>query len=240
MKKLLVLMVFTCLSVSVSAQTIKLATGEWAPYTSSSDPNGKVAEIVVKEAFAQVGVTVTFEHFPWVRAYKAVIEGSHHGTFPWYATDKRKQETFYSKSSILDDTEVFFKKRNSNFDWKTLEDLKKYKIGGIIGYSHIDRFKAAGVKFAGVKNEKLNFQKLLSDRIDSFPASKLVGYYLLKNEFKEAELSQITHVEQPLSEAGMYVLFSRKMPDYEALAEKFDQGLKKLKNSGRYEEILNN
>lgn len=240
MGKLSVLLAAMCLSLGASAQSIKLATGEWAPYTSSSDSKGKVAEVIVKEAFAEVGITATFEHFPWVRAYKAVLDGSHDATFPWYATDKRKQEALYSETAIIDDTEVFFKRKGSAFDWNTITDLKRFRIGGIIGYSHIDRFKDAGVKFSGVKNEKLNFQKLLSDRIDSFPASKLVGYYMLKKEFSPAEAEKVTHIQQPLSESGMYVLFSKKRPGHQQLAEKFEQGLKKLKVSGRYHAILEN
>ena len=234
----LLLLIPLFVSLSSFGETVKLAIGDWAPYTSSSDANGKISEKIVEAAFAEEGVTVKLDYFPWARSYKLVVEGKYDGTFPWYSTDQKRKETLYSEQPVIEDKEVFFKLKSSGFKWDTLPDLKTYKVGAIIGYSHVDRFKAASVRFSGVKNEKLNFQKLISKRIDTFPASELVGYYLLKQQFSKQEAAMITHDSKPLSNSGMYVLFSRTKSGSKGFYEKFNKGMKAIKENGTLEKIL--
>ena len=64
MKKLLVGFILgLCMSVSLySNDTISNSTGEWAPYTSQNDPNGKVAETIVREAFKLEGIDVKYTY----------------------------------------------------------------------------------------------------------------------------------------------------------------------------------
>ncbi len=218
-------------------ETITLVTGEWAPYTSSKAGEGKVAETVVIEAFKQEGIDVKLEHYPWKRSYTMVVQGEAEGTFPWYSNEEHRAETIESKEVLIKAEEVFFYQKSHPFDWSTFEDLKKYSIGGTIGYSHVALLKSHGINVDAVATDELNFKKLEAGRIDLFPASKLVGLTLVKSMFGD-KASEITYHPKPLSEGEAFILFSKKTGNGQRLSDTFDKGLKKLKESGRYKQIF--
>jgi len=64
MKSILVSLIVSLMAtVGLQAsETITISTGEWAPYTSQNDPNGKVAETIVREAFKLEGIDVKYSY----------------------------------------------------------------------------------------------------------------------------------------------------------------------------------
>ncbi len=106
-KLLLVLLLYLCSFSVYSEEIVRLAIGEWSPFTSAKNPKGKIAEIVVEEAFKLSGYKVTFSYHPWKRSYELVKEGSADGTFPWYLSDRRENDFFIANEPIMKEKEVF-------------------------------------------------------------------------------------------------------------------------------------
>jgi len=221
-----------------SNQVLSLAIGEWAPYTSQKDPKGKMAEIIVFEAFKLENIDVVYKYYPWKRAFELVARGDEVGTFPWYITPSREKEFIISKEAIIVSKTVFFHLKSLDLQWTKYEDLKKYKIGGILGYSYTQLLKNKGLKVEEVPREELNFKKLLKNRIDLIPSDFFVGYNIINKIFEPNKAALFTNHPTSILHDGMYMLISKKNPDAQVLANKFDKGLIQLKKSGRYDKII--
>jgi len=228
-----------CLSINLFAQrAIKLLTGEWPPYTSESEVKGKMAEGIVTEAFRLEGVTVSYEYYPWKRSYRSAKEGLGIGTFPWYKSKEREKDFIVTKEPLLKVKNVFFHLKSLNFRWENYDDLKKYTIGGTIGYTDAALLQSKGLDVQLVPREELNLKKLLKHRMDITPSSIATAYYFINKLFTKEERALFTYHPKAIFDSEMYMLISKNIPDAQELADTFDQGLIRLKKSGRYDQII--
>ncbi len=227
------------LPASASASdVVRFAIGEWAPYTSEHDMGGKFLEEVVAAAFKLEGIAVTYDYFPWKRSYVYVEQGKYDGTFPWNRTPEREVEFHINEISMFQDDSVYFHLNSNPFDWKTIDDLKNYRVGVTIGYKQEAYYQEKAIPAESVPNEEQNFIKILAGRIDVYQTSKLAGYATVKRLFSPEDASLFTHHPKAVETDIYYILFSKKIPGGKALADKFDSGLKKLMASGEYDIIL--
>ena len=240
MKKLVFCLSVAALSVSaaMAAETVKLAIGDWAPYTSEKDPNGKILEKVVTEAFKLEGVNVVYSYYPWKRSIEMVKAGEADGTFPWNKNAEREKDFVIPASSIRTDDGVYFHLKSKPFEWSSLADLKKYKVGVTVVYKQEQIYKDAGITADAVPSEEMNFKKMLEGRIDVYQTSKDVGYETIKTLFPADKAGLFTNHPKPVEQSEYFILFSKKNPNSKALADKFDAGFKKLKDSGAYDKIV--
>ena len=240
MKKTLLFLILSCLlsGSSVWAEAVKLAIGDWEPYTSATNPKGKLLEKVVTEAFKLEGVEVKYEYFPWKRSIINAETGESDGTFPWNKTTEREGLFHIHKTSLLKDDSVYFHLKSTPFDWKSMNDIKKYKVGVTIGYKDEKIYKDKGINADPVPSEEMNFKKMLAGRIDVYMTSKVVGYSTIHKLFTPEEAKLFTNHPTPVEQGEFYILFSKKTTNGKALADKFDEGMKKLKDSGAYKKIL--
>ncbi|MBF0204986.1 MAG: transporter substrate-binding domain-containing protein [Desulfamplus sp.] len=219
-------------------ETVKMAIGDWEPYTSQTDPKGKLLEEVVTEAFKAEGIDVQYEYFPWKRSYVNAERGQYDGTFPWNRTPEREAAFYTHKISLIKDEGVYFHLKSNPFDWNTIEDLKKYKVGVTISYKQEAIYKEHGITADTVPEEAMNFKKMLTGRIEVYQTSKAVGYATIKKLFSPEDAAKFTNHPKAVETDEFYILFSKKLPTSKALADKFDEGMKKIKESGLYDKIL--
>jgi len=241
MKKIAFFILLLAISSDVFAnETVRLAIGDWAPYTSATDAKCKILENVVSEAFKLEGIEVIYEYFPWKRSYALAKSGEFDGTFPWAKTEEHVEDFYIHKIYLIKDEGVFFHLKKVQFDWNSLEDLKKYSVGVTLGYKEESIYKEKGIKAQAVPSEDLNFKKILAGRIDVYQTSKIVGYATINRLFTTEDAKLFTNHPKPAVENEFYILFSKKTPNGQSLAHKFDSGLKKLKESGSYAQIIAN
>ncbi|SLM31964.1 putative ABC-type amino acid transport/signal transduction systems, periplasmic component/domain [Desulfamplus magnetovallimortis] len=233
----MLILIFITSNISAN-ETVRLAIGDWAPYTSETDPDGKLLEEVVTEAFKAEGIDVEYAYYPWKRSYVNVEKGKYDGTFPWNKTEERENEFYFHKESLIKDPGVYFHLKSKDFDWNTIEDLKKYKVGVTIGYKQEETYKEHGIVADTVPDEQMNFKKMLVGRIDVYQTSKVVGYATINKLFPPEEAKLFTNHPKAVEESEYYILFSKKTPNGQHFADKFDSGLKKIKESGLYDKIL--
>jgi len=241
MKKLLLSLILG-LSMSVSlysSDTITISTGDWAPYTSPTDPNGKVAETIVTEAFKLEGIDVKYSYDGWKKTFAMAQDAKSDGTIPWFRSPDREVNFLYSKKAIIRTKTVFFHLKSKDVKWKTYDDLKKYKIGGTVGFKTAKFLDEKGIKVELVDTELENFQKLLAGSIDITSASYLVGHSIIKKNFPADKAAMFTsHAKKIFPATGAYYLVSKKHPRAQELVTKFDSGMQKLVKSGRFVQII--
>ncbi|MCP4346721.1 MAG: transporter substrate-binding domain-containing protein [Desulfobacterales bacterium] len=238
---LLFLFLITCPFKAIAEETIILANGEWPPYQSENLKHYGVASHIVTESFALSGIKVKYKFRPWKRAYEETREGEFHGSFLW-TRSKERDKYFYFSDMLIEGTSVFFHLKNFSFDWNTVEDLEGIKIGGMLGSSYgeaIDKADRQGkIQIHRVNNEKQLFGMLLMGRIQIFPITIIPGYEILHKNFKPGEVRLITHHSKPTKKDIFHLMLSREIKKNQHYLKIFNQGLKHLRENGKYDRYI--
>lgn len=245
MKKWLLCLFLSCLSVSVHSQTIRIATGEFPPTISSAAKHNGFVSHVITEVFSRKGYEVEFDFLPWKRAYKQAARGDYDAASWFIYNDERAQKFIYSDEVFSSGVHFFYEKsRNYDFDWKQLSDLDKYRIGVSRSYHYSDEFQAYresnADRFEVMNTDEQNLKRLLRGRIDLFPVDLLSGLEVLRTKFGPNVIHQLAFHPKPLKYRPGFILFPKSRPDSEELNRIFNEGLQALKEDGTYDNMYDN
>ncbi len=229
-------------NISYAETTIILASGEWSPYQSSQLQQGGFVTQIIREAFALSDIKVEINYFPWSRSFKTAKDGEWDGTFIWFDTIQRREE-FYISDPIVNVTYVFFHLKSCSFDWHSINDLKGIRVGATKEYEFGgDEFKIAEqnktINVIRSYSDSQNFSLLKKKRIQVFPCDYQVGYQLIQDIFSTQDALLFTHHKKPIKSAQHHLLLSKKNTHAKEWITLFNNGLNKLKISGRYQQII--
>ncbi len=223
------------------AEELILTNGEWPPYTSETFKHGGVLSRLCAEAFAEEGVNVEYEYFPWTRALDMARECDVDGSVAWRKTAEREKD-FYFSDPVISEPMVFFHRLGPSFDWETLDDIGSLRVGVVLGYLHSELLKEAvrrnGGKIDFAPSEFLSFQKLIRGRVDVVPASMSVGHYILQTQFTPEMIREIEQHPKSILSGGIHLVIPKSHKDGLELISRFNKGLRKLKADGRYQQYV--
>lgn len=234
MKKFFIYLIFTFMLFS--QEKLVLATDPFEPFYGPELPNsGYLTEIVI-EAFKLEGIEVVVEFVPWKRAYELAQSGHYDGLLGAFYTEEREQYFVYTNPVVLNKVALFSKK-DLEIEYKTLDQLSKYRIGIVRDYSYSEDFDMALYldKFESPSPSK-NINLLINDRVEIIAGSEPVTGHILKEEY--ASWVEEVEVIGYLSQRWLHVLISKKNSDANYYIKKFNNGLNKIKMSGEYKKIL--
>ncbi len=235
------LVFWSAIAIAETKETIRLTNGEWQPYLSQHLPHHGAASHIVTEAFALVGMKVEYGFFAWPRSMKLAKEGNWDGTAVWTDSEERRTD-FFLTDPIIPSKWVFFHLNDLEFDWKTFEDLRGVRIGGTVEYSYGQDFEeaeqAGTIQTARARSDEVALRNLLKGRIDLFPGELLVTYEQIRDSFSKDEAARFTHHPKSIHDQPLHLLLTRKDPANERIRNLFNEGLKQLRESGRYDQIL--
>ncbi len=225
-----------------TVSTIRLAIGEWPPYTGQNLPHSGCDAQLVTEAFALAGFSVEYGLFPWARSYHLSENGTWDGTLEWADTPAHRATHYLSADYVSKQEWIFFYRQDQPFEWQSMDDLAGKVIGVTTEYVYSDAFaelKQKGLAtFSEAPSDEANLKKLLAKRIGIFPMERRVGQALLAANFTPKERAQITVHPKPISAFFTYLLLSKAVPQNRQRLEAFNRGFSRLKASGRYAEIM--
>ena len=220
------------MSALVQADSVKLTSLEWPPYTGEALVQQGASVAVAKAAFKAVGHELTIEFFPWKRAVAYGKDNpDYDGYFPEYYAESLKQD-FVLSDAMGTGPLGFAHKSDKSISWSKLEDLKAYKIGTVSGYVNTTEFDAMAeqnlLKVSAASSDLKNLQKLLAGRVDLAVIDSNVMEYLLSTESVLAgKASALTFNPTPLENKDLFICF-KKNERGRKLAEEFNQGLQKI------------
>lgn len=166
MKKLLCISLL--LSGSVWADTIVLTT-EDAPPTNFSTDGGKTitgsATDIVRELFKRAEIDYKISMYPWERAINMAENEKNTCVYSTTRTEAREKK-FQWVGPVAPNDWVLFALADSNISIKTLEDAKKYKVGGYRGDAVALYLEEQKFKLDNGANDEQSVQKLKGGRID--------------------------------------------------------------------------
>lgn len=241
MKSLAAFFCAASMVVCAHAQTYKVATDNYPPYTITE--GGKVSGIfaeVLDASLKKSGASVQYEVIPWARATAMTEAGEVMANVPLFKTPEREVIFAYSDPVVDATNKIFIRKGGKipvDLNWKTYADFKPYKFGGTAGYWYEEGFKKAGVPLELVTKDEQNVQKLAAGRIDAFIADELAGWTLIKKILPGKE-GEFTTVNKPESVSPLHVISGKKTANSAKFIEAVNDGLKKLKASGEYDKIV--
>lgn len=225
---------------SDSDPAVKIATGEWPPYISSELPGYGPVIRIIERAFALEDLKIEIAFFPWKRTELVVLNNEYNALAVQGWTEERENDYYFSDTIIEGDL-VFFHRNNIDFEWKTIEDLRSYNIGGTISYDYggelMTAYRENWINLEWAKTDLLNLRKVLHNRIDLFPCNLLSAQRLLEQNFSERERSSLTYNGNPIRTTSYFLTFS-KTEENLILLQKLNSGLTRLKESGDYEQIM--
>jgi len=218
-------------------QIVRIANGEWKPYTSEKLKHFGYISHIVSEAFLIEGVKVEYSFFPWARSLHMVKTGDYDCSIGWSKNIEREKYAYFSLP-ILEVNYSFFHLKAFQFNWDKLEDIKKYRTGSTIGYDYGAGFSAAQNSneyvIDSVRSDEINFRKLLKRRINIFPMDVEAGYTLLNQHFPN-ERQMITHHKKSLYVTSDNLICTNKRSYGKKIVNIFNNGLKKIRERGIYD-----
>ncbi len=123
-----------------------------------------------------------------------------------------------------------------------MDELKDIHIGATLSYTYSEPFhsadKSGKIKVQWVPKDIQNFKKLLLGRIQLFPQFLETGYYQIKTNFTSDQIKLFTHHSKPLKVTPSSLIISKKARKGKHLIALFDNGLKQLKESGKYKKYF--
>ena len=226
------------ISSQTTARDVRIETVDWPPYYSANQlGNGPIAEIT-REALKLKGHTAVIKFVPWKRAIANVERGQADMVMGAYDTPERRQK-FIVSEKLYDIKEYVIGLKSSGLtEFNGFEDLKKYKFGVTAGYAYAKDFQEASyLQKTEASSDLLNIKKLFGGRID-FLILNTATFNENTKKIPNAQRKEVVFLAPPLTVVGIHNLISRKVVGGEQLAKDLADGIRELKASGRYQEIL--
>lgn len=221
------------------SEQIGFAIIEWPPYVGESlNKNGFVAEIV-ETAWKKRNYDISMNFLPIKRAVASTKDGLYMAMFPYIQMDMESDNDLLLSDPFAGTAIVFYKRKSDPpLKYTKLEDLKQYTFGTVLGFSYTPEFDNADyIKKDRARKDKLNFLKLVKDRIDIVIADKYVADNLFRNELADIAGS-VEQIDPPFSVRPIYVAFSKSHPDAQKMVEEFNLGLREIKRDGTLNTIM--
>ncbi len=245
MKKVCIILVLINIIHSTSnawgEETLTLITGEWPPYTSQKIEDQGVITAVVTAIVKEMGMKVEYMWMPWERGNMMIRKGDAFAQFPNARTETRAKNSDFSEPFFYTRTVFFYSRgRMKKPSYVTLEDLRPYKIGGVIGYGYMPNFKKAGLNVYGIIKDIQLVQMLYLGRLDLAPLDEYGGWLEI-NKLYPNEVDQFGILDKPLYstlESASHLMISRKYPGNERLRNQFNLALQRTKEKGIYQAVL--
>ncbi len=224
---------------SADSKVLIIATSELPPYVSATPEDSFLTELL-PEVAKEMGVTFEFRFMPWPRCERAVEDHQVWATMPYVPTPEREQKFLFSLPLYAKQTLLFYYSPTDQGyprSYERLDELKRYKIGGVRSYYYVALFNEAGLNLELASSEESSFKKLRAGRVDMVPAVDSVGWDVIRKNFPADEQAAFHVLEKPLAVGYNHLMTSRSYPQAQQLLERFNQALGKVRRNGVYQQV---
>ena len=226
------------------ADQIVLAADRWCPINCEPDSTepGIMVEIA-REIFSQAGHRVEYRLMPWARAIKEAREGNITGIIGAFEGDA-PDFIFPDRELLMVSGNVFFVSRESDWDYKDTTSLSDIILGAILEYDYGETINSYIKTHLDSKQVQLisgndplerNISKLLRGRVDVLIEASPVFWYTASKMGVKDKLRSAGEASAP---EKCFIAFSPAIEKSEEYAKILSDGIEKLRESGKLQEIL--
>lgn len=213
-------------------QSLTLGSIDWPPYTRASLPGEGRSSVIVREAFAAVGVDVTFDYMPWVRMTALIRAQRLDGGLSFYTSEDREGWCHFSPAYDSSDL-ALAERAHTPLSWVTLADLAPYRLGTVRDYVNTPEFddlvRRGILQTEGVVSDIINLRKLLSSRIDAAVIDAAVYHYLMDVEAELKPRAADIRLNPVLLDQKPLAICFQKTEKGRALRDLFAEGLRLIR-----------
>ena len=185
-KKLLLAAAIFAAVPAHAAETWKIASLNWQPFSGEELPEGGAGIAVLRAALKAEGIDLEVEFYPWSRALEKGAQASYVGIYPSWPEEV--PAGFVGSAMFFQSPVGFVEPKGKPLQWSSLNDLAGKKIGIVQDYGNTVEFMELvnnGVIDAKVVVDDLtNIRKVAGGRIDGAFIDLNNLDYFLKNEAK--------------------------------------------------------
>lgn len=224
------------------ADTIELRADEWCPFNCvpDSDAPGFMIELA-SEALAPFGHTISYQTMSWARSLHLASEGAIDGVIgaiPEEAPDL----VFGPPLGTYEDVVAF--RKGEGRDISVEGALDGLRVGAINGYTYfgpISRYIDANIDnrelveiTSGDDALLINLRKLLAHRLDVVAEVRSVLVYNAVQLGIEDEID----IVETTGGNDIFIAFTPAKETSQTYADQLSEGIRRLKETGRFDEIL--
>lgn len=204
MKKLISFIALLFFASFTFAETWKVTSLEWPPYSGKALPGGGTSVIKLREALAKQNITLEVEFYPWARAKEYAKKPGYLGFFP--AWPEEAVDGFTPSAGVDSSRVGVLSSTAKNFSWSSVDALfSGKKVGLVNSYVYPAEIEAAKKTYPRSidqsPDEMVLMKKLSSGRIDAALTDPAVMLYLAQQN----KVSNIVIVKKTLEEKPLVV-----------------------------------
>lgn len=218
----------------VTAETLTMYAVNFPPYEIDQPTGGlKGHDVeVFEESFKRVGIDANVEFMPWKRIIAMSKKGRIPGTITCSKNKERERFMHYSDEISLSTWSFIVKANYKGKMLNTLDDARGLKVVAVSGYASAKDLDIAGVVYEASDTDESAMQVLMKRGFDAHYNSKQFIQYL---SAKMGYANDVIYF--PIKEKKYYVCFAKKWEGSKRLKDKFNEGLKLIKEDGTYDAI---
>ncbi|MDZ7890885.1 MAG: transporter substrate-binding domain-containing protein [Rhodoferax sp.] len=212
-----------------AANEVNLVTLDWPPY-SGAVPNQGFLSVVLREAYATQGHSVSVKVLPWLRAIKVTMSGARNSPLGFYSASQQECTDANGRTSDPIGYYQFYlaQRKGGQSTWRQWSDLHGKRIGVIEGYDNGPDIARLGsqslIVLDAAPNDLSSLQKLAAKRVDYAVTDARVFEHLQKVH----SLTSLELAARPVTgRLPLYVCFNRT-PSAEAMRLVLNEGLKQV------------
>lgn len=239
-KSIVIIFLFiNCLPFTIYAQdNIKIVVGNYPPYIDQNSQTAGVITQVVKQSLLLSGVDAEITYDDWPNIENRV-SSEKVLSFMWPMNMQRQRDWLFSNPVYKTDV-IIVANKNSRFYWKRYDQLRDYKLGLTRGFSYgalFDEYKSF-LTYEESISDYISLKNLAAGKYDGAVIEKLMAKYMLSYLSKEKQ-NKIEFINEPqIDSASYYLVCAKGYSKCYSYIDAFNQGLKKLKQQGTYQKLL--
>jgi polar amino acid transport system substrate-binding protein len=195
-------------------------------------PDIEITRLVLSKAYGRLGIDITIQEMPGLRALIYANEGSTDGELFRAAGVEKEYSNLVRIQIPINSVDVVVITKNFSFEVNGWESLKPYRIGIQAGITFVESSisNIGGLKVTRVKNSSQLLRMLENERIDVVVAPRISALLSLA----DIKSKTIKLLEPPLKSLPLFHYLNKK---HQSLVPELENVLKQMEDEGEIQRI---
>lgn len=221
----------------LSGAPLILVTGDYAPYSGATLPDGGQSTRLVTRVMHAAGYQdLKVLYLPWGRGYQQALNGLATATYPYARTSERERDFYYSDPIHLDHLSWFTYRGSQavlDGNWQGLKVCMPLGWSSSNFDSVVKRF---GLIVQSPKTLEQCLQLLARQRVDLITMNDAVMADASQQEFGDpCYLQPLPYFRET---EALYLIVSRQIADGSEVIKQFNRALARVHANGSYDELV--
>ena len=223
---------------NILAEPLGIVGSSWSPYIDKNHQFKGMAMEIVTIALQRRGYQTRTSIETWPRALEGVEIGVYDVVAAIWKTAEREKNLLFSQPYLINQIK-FIKMKDTDVQYRTLQDLKGLIIGTVRNYAYDKDFLETQDLIKIPQNHIIqNLLKLTQGEIDLTLGDEMAIRYEI-NQYMKGNEEQLEFLNKPLSKRKLRIAVSKNNHVAKTIVDDFNQAITKMKSDGTLAKIIN-